>query len=854
MPVAGDSLQAYRAKRNFGRTQEPQGSLAKQGERLSFVVQRHDATRLHYDLRLEWGGVLKSWAVTRGPSLDPADKRLAVEVEDHPLDYGSFEGTIPKAEYGGGTVQLFDRGLWAPLNPDSVDEDLAKGELKFVLAGERLKGGFVLVRMKPRRGAKPEPRHNWLLIKEKDSMATPGAGDAVLRAETSIASGRTLAEIAKGAAPPAKPAAKAKAAPKTKVEPKPAPKTKAAPKAKASAAVPRFVEPQLCRLVSAPPAGKDWLHELKIDGYRLQLRIEGGRATLRTRTGLDWTDRFPAIAEAAKALPDALIDGEAAALDAQGQPHFPTLQGFLSGTNTAPLVFFAFDLLQDGTRDLRGEPLEARKAALRKMLPAKGAVLRYLEHFPAPGEAVLASACRLEMEGIVSKRRDAPYASGRGDSWVKSKCRGRDEFVIGGFSRGVRGHGLGALLVGAWRDGKLAYLGRVGTGYSAATATDLVSRLTPLERRGSAFTGKPAKTSDVVWVKPELVAEVAYGGWTEEGLLRHASFQGLREDKPAKSVTPPPEPEAPAAPRTRPAAKAPLGMSHPDRVLWPETAKTPALTKADLAAYFDRFADRILAHVAGRPLSLLRAPDGITGGLFFQRHAMPGQSPLIGAVQVEGQAKPYMRIDDAAGLAALAQVSAVELHPWGAKADAPGVPDRLVFDLDPDEGIPFDRVLDGARELRERIQALGLAPFARVTGGKGLHVVVPLAPPKGKGGPGWPEAKGFARLVCAMMERDAPKLYTTTLAKKARKGRIFLDYLRNDRLSTAIASWSPRARPGAPVACPIPWSAVKKGLDPAGWTLAGLLAAKKMPADPWADFAAAAGSLRDAIEKVSRAA
>ncbi|WP_439599234.1 DNA ligase D [Falsiroseomonas sp.] len=846
MPAAGEKLQAYRAKRNFGRTREPEGGAAAAGDRLSFVVQRHDATRLHYDLRLEWGGVLKSWAVTRGPSLDPADKRLAVEVEDHPLDYGSFEGTIPKAEYGGGTVQLFDRGAWAPLNADRVDEDLAKGELKFVLAGERLKGGFVLVRMKPRRGAKAEPRHNWLLIKEKDSMATPGAGDAVLRAATSIASGRTLAQIAKAAAAPVKPVAKAKAAPKTKAT------------SRASAAVPPFVEPQLCRLVAAPPAGKDWLHELKIDGYRLQLRIEGGRATLRTRTGLDWTDRFPAIAEAAKALPDALIDGEAAALDAGGQPHFPTLQGFLSGTNTAPLVFFAFDLLQQGPRDLRSEPLEARKAALRKLLPAKGAVLRYLEHFPAPGEAVLASACRLEMEGIVSKRRDAPYASGRSDTWTKAKCRGRDEFVIGGFSRGARGHGLGALLVGAWRDGKLAYLGRVGTGYSAATATDLVARLAPLERRGSPFTGKPAKTSDVVWVKPELVAEVAYGGWTEEGLLRHASFQGLREDKPARSVTPPPEPEAPprapAKPPAKPPAKAPLGMSNPDRVLWPATDKIPALTKADLAAYFSRFADRILAHVAGRPLSLLRAPDGITGGLFFQRHAMPGQSPLIGAVQVEGQSKPYMRIDDAAGLAALAQVSAVELHPWGARADAPGVPDRLVFDLDPDEGIPFDRVLEGALELRQRITALGLTPFARVTGGKGLHVVVPLAPPKGKGGPGWPEAKSFARLICAMMERDSPKLYTTTLAKKARKGRIFLDYLRNDRLSTAIGSWSPRARPGAPVACPIPWSAVKKGLDPAGWSVAGLLAAKKLPADPWADFAAAAGSLRDAIEKVSRSA
>ncbi|MGK7867149.1 DNA ligase D [Falsiroseomonas sp. E2-1-a20] len=817
---ATDTLQRYRAKRNFSRTAEPRGDVAVAGARLGFVVQRHDARRLHYDLRLEWGGVLKSWAVTRGPSLDPADKRLAVEVEDHPLDYAGFEGSIPKPDYGGGTVQVFDRGLWAPLDAARVDQDLAKGELKFVLSGERLKGGFVLVRMKPRGGNK-ETRNNWLLIKEKDSMATPGKGDAVLAAKTSVLSGRTLAQIAKGTA---------------------AQKTKAA-------SLPKFFEPQLCRLVDTPPRGEDWLHELKIDGYRLQLRIVAGEATLRTRTGLDWTERFPAIAAAAAQLPDGIIDGEAAALDAQGQPDFPTLQAVLSGTSEAPLVFFGFDLLHDGQRDLRGEPLEARKQALRKRLPAKHPVLRFLDHFPAPGAAVLASACRLSMEGIVSKQRHAAYRAGRGEAWAKSKCRGRDEFVVGGFTRGLRGNGLGALLTGAWRGGKLTYLGRVGTGFQAAPAADLLRRLAKLERGNSPFSGKQAaKLSDVVWVEPELVVEVAHGGWTEDGLMRHASFQGLREDKPAKQVTPPAE--QPPAPRK---VKPPPGMSNPDRVLWPATDATPALTKADLAAYYARHADRILEHVAGRPLSLLRAPDGIEGGLFFQRHAMPGQSPLIGAVRVEGQPKPFMRIDDAAGLAALAQVSAVELHPWGARADAPGVPDRLVFDLDPDEGVPFERVIQAALELRDRLKALGLKPFARVTGGKGLHVVVGLAPPRQGDGPGWPEAKAFARLVCALMERDQPKAYTTTLAKKARKGRIFLDYLRNDRLSTAIASWSPRGRPGAPVARPVAWSAVKPGLDPAGWTLDTSMQGR-IGADPWAGFGKSAGSLRDAMEELAREA
>ncbi|MGX9966287.1 DNA ligase D [Roseomonas sp. F4] len=839
--AAPDRLAPYRAKRNFQRSREPEGVPGVAGERLAFIVHRHDARRLHYDLRLEWGGVLKSWAVTRGPSLDPADKRLAVEVEDHPIDYGRFEGTIPKPDYGGGTVQIFDRGFWAPLNPDSVDADLEKGELKFVLAGERLRGGFVLVRMKP-RGSKPEPRNNWLLIKEKDSMATPGEGDAVLRAETSVASGRTLAQIAKGDAPPlrTRPSGTAKAAPRTAAK---------VPPATPEAALPRFVPPQLCRLVTTPPRGEGWLHELKIDGYRLQMRIQGGKVTLRTRTGLDWTDRFPDIAKAAAGLPDALIDGEAAALDAKGQPDFPALQAVLSGMRQGKLVFFAFDLLHDGRKDLQALPLDARKQALRKLLPAKGAVLRYLDHFPAPGDAVLASACRLEMEGIVSKRRDAPYASGRGDSWTKAKCRGRDEVVIGGFTEGQARNGLGALLVGAWRDDKLTYLGRVGTGFPARVAADLLRRMKPLHRKTTPFAGRqPAKTSDVVWVKPALVAEVAYGGWTEEGILRHASFQGLREDKPAGTVTPPPKPAPPPVAPKR--AKPTPGLTNPDRVLWPATDDSPALTKADLAAYYARFADLILEHVAGRPLSLLRAPDGISGELFFQRHAMNGQSPLIGAVTVAGQARPYMRIDDAAGLLALAQISAVELHPWGARADTPEVPERLVFDLDPDEGVGFDRVLDGAKALRERLRALGLTPFARVTGGKGLHLVVPLAPPKRGESPDWKAAKAFARLVCEMLRRDEPDRYTTTLAKKARKGRIFLDYLRNDRLSTAVASWSPRGRPGAPVARPIPWSAVKKGLDPAGWRVADLMEGK-LPADPWADFAAAGSSLRDAMTRLA---
>ena len=820
-------LERYRARRDFERSPEPKGAFAGKAERLAFVVQRHAARRLHYDLRLEWEGVLKSWAVTRGPSLDPADKRLAVEVEDHPVDYGGFEGVIPKPGYGAGVVQLWDRGAWAPLHPEAVEADLARGELKFVLAGERLRGGYVLVRLKPRAGEAPG-KHNWLLIKERDSMARPGEGDAVLQAETSVASGLTLEEIERGAAPkPARPSRQTRA----KATPPPA--------------MPDFIEPQLCRLVAAPPKGEAWTHELKLDGYRLQLRVAGGEVRLRTRSGLDWTSRFPDIARAAKGLADGLIDGEAVALDAEGQPSFAALQAILGRERKGAVIFYAFDLLHDGAADIRTHPLHERKAALLARLPAKGdGTLRYLEGFTAPGEAVLASACRLHMEGVVSKRRDAPYVSGRVGDWQKAKCRGRDEFVIGGWTTQASGKGLGALLMGAHRDGAFVYVGRVGTGFSGQVASRLLGQLEKLRAKVSPFEGQqPARVAGVNWARPEIVAEVAYGGWTEEGILRHASFQGVREDKPAAAVTPPL-----AAPAVN-AAKGGPKLTHPERVLWPATATTSAVTKADLAAYYTRFADRTLRHIAGRPLSVLRAPEGITGELFFQRHALPGQSPLIGAVEIEGQGKPYMRIDNAEGLAALAQVSAVELHPWGAMAATPEVPDRLVFDLDPAPELGFAKVVQGALELRDRLAALGLTAFPRVTGGKGLHLVVPLA--MGRKAPDWAAAKQFARLICALMERDAPDRYTTTLAKKARGGKIFLDYLRNDRLATAIANFSPRARPGAPVAHPIAWSAVTPALDPAGTRLTDLAQAK-LPRDPWAGFGAAAAPLAEAIRRVTK--
>jgi bifunctional non-homologous end joining protein LigD len=623
-------------------------------------------------------------------------------------------------------------------------------------------------------------------------------------------------------------------------------------------AIPRFVAPQLCKPVDTPPTGEAWVHELKLDGYRLQLRVEAGKPVLRTRAGLDWTERFPSIANSAAALPDCLLDGEAVALDRKGHPNFAALQATLAGEQHAPIVYFAFDLLHDGHRDLRNEPLATRKNLLRTLIAEGDPVLRTLDHFAGPGETVLGSACELGMEGIVSKRRDGRYVSGRGDGWTKAKCRGRDEFLIGGWTRDKSGRGLGSLLVGANREGKLVYLGRVGTGFSAALGEDLLRRLAPLRSPASPFTGsQPARVSDVHWATPELVVEVAYGGWTEaSGLLRHASFIGLREDKPAAEVAPPPPASnvtAAPKPASRPAPRTArtLTISHPDRVLWPATDAIPAVTKADLAAFYARFADRILTQIGGRPLTIVRAPEGITGQLFVQRHAMRGHSPLIGTVTIAGKSQPYLHVDDAAGLAALAQISAVELHPWGARIEAPDIPDRLVFDLDPAEGLSFEAVIRAALELRARLEAVGLTAFARVTGGKGMHVVVPLAASRRGAAPGWPEAKQFARLICAMMQRDAPDRYTTTMAKQARGGKIFLDYLRNDRFATAVAGWSPRARPGAPVAYPVAWAAVKPGLDPAGWHLPTLLHGSPPP-DPWADLAASGGDFRDAIMRATK--
>jgi len=833
------SLDTYRHKRDFTQTAEPSGdSAVAPSDRLRFVIQKHDARRLHYDLRLELDGVFKSWAVTRGPSLDPRDKRLAVEVEDHPLAYGDFEGTIPEGQYGGGTVQLWDRGYWAPEDGFSPQTALAKGELKFRLDGERLQGGWVLVRLKHDRAR--GKRTNWLLIKHRDAAARDGHGDTVLEEDRSVASGRPMAAIAAG---------KGRGAKSFLLK---GVKTVAPDARWNSVDPPDFVPPQLCRPAGRPPSGEGWAHEIKFDGYRLQLRVAARKAVLKTRKGLDWTVKFPEIAKDAAKLPDALIDGEVVALDGSGIPDFSALQAALSEGKTGNLVFFAFDLLFAEGEDLREKPLVQRKARLEALLRKAGSRLRYVEHFETDGGAILESACRASLEGVVSKRLDAPYASGRGDSWVKAKCRGGHEVVIGGWSS--EGPRLRSLLVGVRRGDHLVHIGRVGTGFGQAVVDRLMPRLKAAAAAKSPFGGAnaPKPKPGIHWLKPELVAEIEFGGWTDAGLVRQAAFKGLRDDKPAEEV----EAELPAESDTRVAKPLPKGtgravvmnvpITHADKVLWPD----PGVAKAELAEYYAAVAEWMMPHIAGCPCSIVRAPDGIGGEHFFQRHSMPGQSRLIDEVSVSGDRKPYVQIDRPEALIAVAQLGGVELHPWNCAPGRPDVPGRFVFDLDPAPDLEFSAVIAAAKEIKERLEALGLVTFCKTTGGKGLHVVVPLKAPA-RGGPDWPAAKAFAREVCARMAADSPTRYLINMAKKERGGRIFLDYLRNDRMSTAVAVLSPRARPGATVSMMLGWAQVRAGLDPRKFTIrtAPALCAK---GTVWDGYGEAARPLAPAIKRLTQ--
>ncbi len=846
-------LEHYRSMRNFEVTSEPRGGTkgkaAVKGQ--PFVIQKHAARQLHYDFRLGWQGVLKSWAVAKGPSYFTGDKRLAVEVEDHPMEYGGFEGTIPKGQYGGGTVMIWDYGTWTPV--EDADRGFAEGNLKFELHGTKLKGKWALIRMKRNPARDHSDKPSWLLIKERDEFAQPEDAPAVTEvAPDSAVTGRTMDEIAenqdhvwdsrKGLRPheETKPKQLPRETARTAAK---RPKRRLARLDKLLQSAPRepfpgFVAPQLAQQALAPPNGGEWVHELKLDGYRIQIHVHTRErdherrrtATLYTRKGLDWTVRMRAIASEAAQLDvdDAIIDGEVVVLDSEGKTSFAELQAAFQEGKKAQLIYFAFDLLYLDGRNLCSLSLIERKSLLADLIARSGTEmsLRYSEHIEAPGEAVFAQACKLGAEGIVSKVAAANYGAGRANAWLKIKCTQEQEFVIGGFTLPAKGGvGIGALLLGYYEDGKLRYAGRSGTGFTAQTHRMLRSRLDALVQKAVPFVEVPREAArDAHWVKPQLVAQIAFANWTADDLVRQAAFKGLREDKPAREVVRERAVSAgsPRAERLR-KEKAPvtqeidqsrmekppkLPITHPGKVLDPESG----LTKQGLAEYYVAVAEHLLPQIEDRPLSIVRCPSGIGKPCFFQKHVgLGGLPPGVNSVPVPnrktGKTEEYLTLKTGEGLLGLAQLGVLEIHPWGSKNGALETPDRIIFDLDPDSRISWRTLADAAAELRDRLKALKLTSFLKSTGGKGLHVVVPIVPQHE-----WPVIKQFAYDVVAAMERNAPNRYITKMTKADRTNRIYLDYLRNDRESTAIAPFSPRARAGAPVAITLDW----QELDSAG--------------------------------------
>ncbi len=755
MPDAG--LSAYVAKRDFESTPEPKGGKGTVTGRM-FCVQKHDATRLHYDLRLENDGVLLSWAVTRGPSPDPAQKRLAVRTEDHPIDYGDFEGVIPEG-YGAGTVMLWDRGEWEPLH--DVGEGLRKGKLHFRLHGSRLRGGWALVRMRGR-----EKRENWLLIKEADERAQDDPEALTEGFVTSVKTGRDLDEIAADA--PAKAPERGKR--------------------------PAFREPMLAGTADEVPGGEAWWFEPKIDGYRCQLAVGKGGARCWSRNGHDWTDRFHDVAQAAEGLTcrSALVDGEVVAA---GEETFSGLQTALREGRA--LVFYAFDLLSLDGRDLARRPLSERRAALEAALdplPPRGTI-RIAPMIEGHGQALLDAICGAGGEGVIAKRSDAAWRSGRSNSWLKVKCIRRDEFVIGGFAPSdKRGRPFASLLLGSYDGKRLVYRGRVGGGFGEADFEALGPSLSRLSRKTSPFADVPAGAEKGArWVSPQLVAEIRYTELTADGLIRHGVFEGLREDKPPRQVATPPQP-ATASGQPGERRVAGVRISSADRPVFPGAG----LTKGALADYYAAAAEPMLVHARDRPLSLVRCPDGISGECFFQKHGHKGFPPEVPRWRHEGE--DWLYLNGARALVAAVQMGTIEFHIRGVRRDRPDRPDRMVFDLDPDEGLGFAVVRKAATELRSILNGLDLTCGLMTTGGKGLHVVVPL-----RRTVGGEAVSTFARTVATLMAERAPDRFTATMSKARRKGRIFVDWQRNTREATAVSPWSVRARPGAPVATPLDW-------------------------------------------------
>jgi bifunctional non-homologous end joining protein LigD len=886
-------LARYRKMRDFGVTAEPRGkapSKARQG--LPFVIQKHAATRLHYDFRLGWNGVLKSWAVAKGPSCNPADKRLAVQVEDHPIEYGGFEGTIPKGEYGGGTVMVWDQGTWEPHG--DAEQGLRDGHLKFTLHGAKLRGDWVLVRMKGRAAREAKP--NWLLIKERDAFAQTLQKQAVTdKSPDSVVTGRSLEQIASdedhvwnskesssregrtsGPSRPRKLKSKETNAPLHSPMHSDNRSLRNLPRE----GFPGFIPPQLALTATQPPETAAWLHELKLDGYRIQIHVleaksRGKRvrtAALLTRNGLDWTHRMPEIARAAAQLSakTALLDGEVVVLEPSGQSSFAALQAALQEGGRERLIYFAFDLLHLDGHNLRNLSLTRRKEILAGLLkdPDEDAVIRLSESFHVPGEQMFLKACRLHAEGIVSKLASSTYDSGRSGSWLKIKCGREQELVIGGFTPPSKGgHGIGALLLGYYEDGKLIYAGRSGTGFTRKTHRMLRDRLDQLLEKNPPFAKLPVEARrNARWVKPELVAQIAFATWTTDKLVRQAAFKGLREDKAAKEVVreeaarrahashaPARKVAAKAIRKSQSAAKSVAGLDGPEgfHLTHPEKqldAKS-GLTKRDLASYYVAVADHLLPHIADRPLSIVRCPEGSAKPCFFQKHVGSGLPDGVDTVPVRdgktGATERYITVSSVQGLIGLAQMGVLEIHPWGSRNNSLEKPDRIIFDLDPDASIAWKVLAQSARGIRALLQKLGLQSFVKLTGGKGLHVVVPIRAERT-----WMQVKTFARELVLQIEQAEPGLFVTKMTKAARTGKIYLDYLRNDRGSTAVAPFSPRARAGVPVSLPLSWRELGGAKFPV-FTVAGLARWKtRLRRDPWREMSEIDQSLTPEAMKV----
>ncbi|MDE2577337.1 MAG: DNA ligase D [Hyphomicrobiales bacterium] len=780
-----DRLSLYRAKRDFSGTPEPAGAAATAARQL--IVQHHFATRDHYDLRLEIDGVLASWAVTRGPSANPRDKRLAVRTEDHPLDYAAFEGAIPKGHYGAGAVILWESTTYTPLNGDPA-QALRNGEIKFLAHGARMRGAWVLVRMKTQ-----EKRENWLLIKERDGFAEDDDG-LTARFPGSIATQRSRVEIEAGA-----PAHKKRRAAKS--QPPPA-----------------FVEPQLCETAQEPPATSGWLTEMKYDGYRLQIARGGEQIAIYTRTGLDWTKRFPGLASAARALPcdSALLDGEAVVFDRRGVSDFPGLVAALESGRVSAVEYVAFDLLFLDGADLRALPLQERKGRLQKLLGAQQGALRFADNVTDNGAAVFAAAAKAGAEGVVCKRAASAYRSGRWSDWLKVKSDLREDVLAIGYMPSTKNDLFASLLAAVERDGELVYVGRIGTGYDAQTRRNLWDKMANDAARAPPQLANPELTPPkAVFLKQPLRVQTRFGGWTGDGQMRQARFLGLREDLPAYAT--------PAARAKQKEAAMPKDalITHRERIVY----TADGFTKGDIADYYASVADKILPYLADRPVSIVRAPENIDKETFFQRRPLKGMTRGVTPLG-EGE-DAYFALDGREGLMTAAQFGAIEFHGWMSRADRPGHPDRMIFDLDPDASLPFETVKTAAQEIASHLQEIGLVTFAMLTGGKGVHVVAPLdasLPVE--------DVEMFAHGFALGLAQQAPERFIATMSKTRREGRIFIDWMRNKKIATAILPWSLRARPGAPAAVPVTW----KELQSLGSGAAFNIETAPTRADPWKNY------------------